>query len=87
MVSNTFSPNNDNNNDVLFVRGNAIKELEFAVYDRWGEKVFETIDPANGWDGTFKGKDVTPGVFVYYMRAVCFGEGTFIKKGNITVIR
>jgi gliding motility-associated-like protein len=86
-VPNAFTPNDDKNNDIFRVRGDQIKELLLRVYDRWGEKVFETTTPGKGWDGTYKGKKVTPGVFVYYMEAVCFDNEKFFKKGNVTVIR
>jgi gliding motility-associated-like protein len=86
-VPNAFSPNGDNNNDVLFVRGNVIDKMYIAIYDRWGEKVFESNRQDNGWDGTFRGEECQPGVFVYYLDITCFGKKTFSKKGNITLIR
>ena len=85
-VPNAFSPNGDNSNDVLFVRSGFITELEFKIFDRWGEKVFETNDIAEGWDGTYKGKPVDPAVFVYYLDAVCADGQTFFQKGNVTVV-
>ena len=60
----------------------------FAVYDRWGEMVFETKDPSQGWDGNFKGKPSDPGVFGYYVKAKCGEQSEEIfKKGNVTLIR
>ena len=43
-VPNTFTPNGDGMNDLLLVRGRHITDMEFEVFDRWGEKVFETRD-------------------------------------------
>ncbi|MFH2143725.1 MAG: PKD domain-containing protein, partial [Bacteroidota bacterium] len=86
-VPNAFTPNGDGQNDILYVHSNIITELYFAIYDRWGEIMFETDDLSNGWDGTYKGELADPAVFVYYMRAVCLDEKTFVKKGNITLIR
>lgn len=86
-VPNTFTPNDDGNNDVLFVRGQAIERLEFMVFDRWGEKVFSTEDQALGWDGTFEGKPVDPAVFVYHLTAYCIDGQRYFKKGNVSVIR
>ncbi len=86
-IPNAFTPNADGRNDVLYVRGNTIRELLLRVYDRWGEKVFETHVPGIGWDGTFKGKPVMPGVYDYYLDATCFDNEKFFKKGNVTVIR
>ncbi|MFH2096445.1 MAG: gliding motility-associated C-terminal domain-containing protein, partial [Bacteroidota bacterium] len=86
-VPNAFTPNGDGQNDILYVESNVVDELYFAVYDRWGEIMFETTDISKGWDGKYHGELVDPAVFVYYMKAVCLDKMTFIKKGNITVIR
>jgi gliding motility-associated-like protein len=86
-VPNTFTPNGDGNNDILFVRGRAIRELEFMVFDRWGEKVFETNDQGRGWDGKFQGKAGDPAVFVYHLTVYCLDGQRFFTKGNVTVIR
>lgn len=86
-VPNAFTPNGDGNNDVLFVRGRFITDLEFKVFDRWGEKVFETTDQAVGWDATYNGKAVDPAVFVYHLRVRCADGQELFKKGNVTVIR
>ena len=47
-VPNAFTPIDDNQNDILFIRGNFIEELYFTLYNRWGEKVFESRDQAIG---------------------------------------
>ena len=57
------------------------------VFDRWGEKVFETTDRSIGWDGTFKGRPVDPAVFVYHLTAWCVDGQRYFTKGNVTVIR
>ncbi|GIV26903.1 MAG: hypothetical protein KatS3mg027_0717 [Bacteroidia bacterium] len=86
-VPNTFTPNGDGNNDVLYVRGYLINELYFAVYNRWGELVFETTDKNKGWDGVYKGRAADVGVFGYYLRAKCPNGKEIFKKGNVTLIR
>lgn len=86
-VPNTFTPNGDGNNDVLYVRGLPITELLFRVFDRWGEKVFETDDRSEGWDGTFKGREVDPAVYVWYLDATCADHRSIFMKGNVTVVR
>ena len=82
-----FSPNKDGANDVLFVRGNGIKEMVFQIYDRWGNKVFESTDKKIGWDGTYQGKDAEPGVYAYYLNVTMFTDKKLIKKGDITLVR
>lgn len=86
-VPNSFTPNGDGNNDILFVRGNHITDLEFMVFDRWGEKVFETRDQNVGWDGSFRGQELAPAVFVYHLTAWCLDGQRYFTKGNVTLIR
>jgi gliding motility-associated-like protein len=86
-VPNTFTPNGDGANDLLYVRGRHIARMEFKVFDRWGELVFESTDPSNGWDGRFKGMPVDPAVFVYHLRAWCIDGQDYFTKGNVTVVR
>ena len=86
-VPNAFTPNGDGDNDILYVRGNNITKMTLRVYHRWGEKVFESTDQKVGWDGTYKGKECDPAVFVYYLDIDCLGGESHQEKGNITLIR
>tara|TARA_B100000508_G_scaffold141093_1_gene146532 strand:- start:38340 stop:41909 length:3570 start_codon:yes stop_codon:yes gene_type:complete len=86
-VPNAFTPNGDNENDVLYVRSTIVEELVFRVYNRWGEKVFETDDIDKGWDGTFRGKKLDPDVYDYYLDGYCIDGQSFLIQGNITLIR
>lgn len=86
-VPNAFTPNQDSKNDILYVRGDYMEEIYFVIYNRWGEKVFETRLQEEGWDGTYKNKPCPPGVYDYYLKAICIGKEEYIKKGNITLIR
>lgn len=86
-IPNAFTPNNDNENDLLFVRGRNVEEMVLKIYNRWGELVFETDDQTVGWDGTFKGELVDPAVFVYHLSVICVDGQEYFKKGNVTVIR
>ncbi len=86
-VPNAFTPNIDQKNDVLMVRSDILSDVYFAIYDRWGEKMFETTDINKGWDGTYKGRKCDPAVYVYYIDATCISKEKYIKKGNITLIK
>ncbi len=86
-IPNAFSPNGDGKNDVLYVRANNVTQIYFAVYDRWGQRVFETRDISKGWDGIFNGKKIDPAVFGWYAEGECVGENKFMKKGNVTLLR
>ncbi len=86
-IPNTFTPNGDGANDVMYARGHKLAEVYFAIYNRWGEMVFETHDIKTGWDGTYKGKPADVGVFGYYVKVKCYNGKEAFKKGNITLIR
>lgn len=86
-VPNTFSPNGDGINDVLYVRGIKMESIYFAVYNRWGEKVFETNDKNKGWDGIYRGRPADNGVFGWYLKVKCYDGQEHFKKGNVTLIR
>ncbi len=86
-VPNAFSPDNNGENDMECVYGKCIKSVIFSIYDRWGEKVFETDNINNCWDGVYKGKKMNTAVFVYYLRATLNDGEEVIKKGNISLFR
>ena len=86
-VPNIFSPNGDDFNDILYVRGQGVAELNFFIYDRWGEKVFETTTLDKGWDGTFRGKKMNNAVFVYYLQVTFIDGSEVTQKGDITLVR
>lgn len=86
-IPNAFTPNNDGENDVFFVRANSITDVYLAVYNRWGQKVFETRDLNQGWDGTFNGIPLEPDVFGYYLEIECYNGVKQFKKGNVALIR
>ncbi|MBL4576993.1 MAG: gliding motility-associated C-terminal domain-containing protein, partial [Flavobacteriales bacterium] len=94
-VPNIFSPNGDDANDIMFVRGIAVDWVHIRIYDRWGELVYDSGQGqkalkglGEGWDGTYKGKELTPQVFVYYLDAA-FIDGELVEtmKGNITLVK
>jgi gliding motility-associated-like protein len=87
-VPSAFSPNGDGNNDVLYAIGKNVDNINFIIYDRWGEKVFESKSLTTGWDGTFKGKKLEANVFMYHLTATSAIDGSIYKKeGNISLIR
>lgn len=82
-----FSPNEDGNNDILYVYGNQIAYLNFDVYNRWGERVFSSSSKDNGWDGYHNGKKASAGIYMYKLEAE-FEDGESVKKsGDITLVR
>lgn len=88
-IPSAFSPNNDGHNDLFILQGwkNCVTDFSIFIFDRFGEKVYESSDPAKGWDGTLKGKFMDPGVFVYYIIGTGIGGKKISKKGNISLIK
>jgi len=86
-IPNAFSPNDDGLNDLINVHGKCISTFNLQIYNRWGEKVFETTSLENSWDGSYKGKKMDTGVFIYKADGVSIDGQSFKLKGNITLIR
>jgi gliding motility-associated-like protein len=86
-VPDIFSPNGDGNNDMLYVRSPSLLSLHFEVYNRWGEKVFETNDINHGWDGQHRGNPSPGGVYVYRLKARKNDGEELELKGDITLVR
>lgn len=85
-VPNSFSPNGDEINDNYKIIANDTYEVTGRIFNRWGEVIF-SWDTANfSWDGTYNGKSVPEGIYIYYMEAKteC---GKLEKKGSIRLIR
>jgi gliding motility-associated-like protein len=87
-IPNAFTPNGNGNNDVFQVFGKNIKLVRLQIFNRWGEKVFDTPDIALGWDGTYKGTPQPAGIYAYQLTYFSGIETTAREtKGSITLIR
>ena len=84
---NAFTPGNGPNNTFKLVKRGIAKLNYFRIYNRWGNKVYESADIDAGWDGTYKGTAQPYDVYVYEVEAVTSTGRTFTKAGNITLIR
>lgn len=83
-----FTPNNDGKNDCFGVKSwGPVNQLDFSIFNRWGERVFYTKNPSDCWNGTYKNSQQQTGSFVYYIRAKTLCGGEFDRKGIITLIR
>lgn len=86
-LPNAFTPNGDGMNDCFGVATwGAVKDLQLSIYSRWGNLVYQTNDPTQCWDGTFKGQKMRSEVFVYQLRATT-NCGPVYRKGTVTLIR
>ncbi len=89
-VPNVFTPNGDGNNDYFEVFGKlkGVAFFEIQVFNRWGEKVYESNNYQFKWDGTYKGVLQNPAVFVWQLRlGFLDGHVEDIRKGSVTLIR
>ena len=90
-IPTILSPNGTGNlaNKTICVYGGCVSKLSFVIYNRWGEKVFETSDVnlTECWDGTFKGKFLNSGSFVYKLIVTLTNNEVIEESGNITLIR
>jgi gliding motility-associated-like protein len=89
LIPTAFSPNGDGVNDIFrIIKVLNIENLEeFAVYDRWGEKVFSTDVITDGWNGTYKGHNQPLGVYVWMVRGLTYDNQEITKSGNVTLVR
>jgi len=88
LIPNAFSPNGDGLNDVFRIENFKYQKLlEFRVFDRWGNQVFETTSPSKGWDGTQNGKALNPDVYHYIIRLGYGDDYIETFKGDVTLLR
>ena len=92
-VPNTFTPNYDGYNDRFFPQGKGISKVDrFRVYNRWGELLYDVQNfplgsELSGWDGTYKGEQLKPDVYVYLLEARCDSGEPMQIKGDVSLIR
>lgn len=87
LMPTAFTPNGDGINDCYGIKyWGQILELEFSIYNRWGERLFYSSNPADCWNGTYKGVRQSAAVYIYMIKAktTC---GEAFRKGTFTLIR
>jgi gliding motility-associated-like protein len=89
-IPNTFTPNDDNINDVFNIKGLGLKSEGYfmQIFDRWGTLVYSTKDINKGWDGTVKGQKAEDGVYIYSVKVIGDnGVGKKEFKGHVTLLK
>lgn len=87
-IPNAFSPNGDGLNDVFKIAHITDQRiLTFNIYDRWGNLVFQTNNPNEGWDGTYNGKPASQDVYQYYIKLGYPDNYQETFKGSVNLIR
>lgn len=92
-IPNTFSPNGDGQNDIFYPRGRGVAGIKsMLIFNRWGELMYERKDfaindPSAGWNGIYKGLELSPDVYVYMIDVLCENNVVFNLKGNVTLLK
>jgi gliding motility-associated-like protein len=86
-IPNAFTPNANGHNDRFFAQGEGYESYTITIFDRWGEVIFQGVDAAGGWDGTYKGADVPNGAYVYHILVKDWTEGERIYTGKVMLVR
>lgn len=92
-IPNVFNPASSIDPVFYISGGSDVMSIEsFLIFDRWGTLVFEQKDfspndPANGWDGMFRGDLLNPGVFVYQVKVKFIDGQVMLYKGDLTLVR
>jgi gliding motility-associated-like protein len=88
VAANAFTPNGDGRNDYLHVKPRDLSYVNyFKVYDRLGNLLFTSKDPADGWDGTFNGKQMKTDTYIWMAVGVDFNGKIVKRQGTVTLIR
>ncbi len=93
-IPNVFAPKSSGNNQLFYIpQTRGIEKINYIkIFNRWAENVFSGEglapgDPSSGWDGTFNGKDVQPGVFIILAELVLSDGTVWRYQGDVTLIR
>jgi gliding motility-associated-like protein len=89
-VPNAFTPNGDGLNDLLRpinLNNAPVSQFRFAIFNRWGQKIFESRNPSSGWDGRMQGTDQPAGVYVWQLEYQFPGAPLTIHSGTVILIR
>lgn len=86
VLPSAFTPNGDGENDVFIIRGGPFDEVDFKIYNNWGQLIFSSNDITIGWDGTYNNEDVPVGVYTWTYTVVV-NETIITKEGDVTLMR
>lgn len=86
-IPNTFTPNADDVNEEFYGDGEGFTDYAMYIYDRWGELIFESHEKDYHWDGSYHGKQVEQGVYVYYFYVVDWKNDDHVYRGHVTLMR
>jgi gliding motility-associated-like protein len=86
-IPNSFTPNEDQNNSIFQTPGTNIIEYQAAIFNRWGELIYEWRDIEKGWDGKYRGIPVQDDIYAYRIRALGADGLRYNKTGMLLIIK
>jgi gliding motility-associated-like protein len=87
IIPNAFTPDGDGTNDIFKAHGQNIKSINGKIYNRWEQKLYEWDNLNEGWNGKYKGSDVSPSVY-FYIITVTYNDGKMEERhGSVEVVR
>ena len=83
-----FSPDGDGINDLFKVYGQGMSDFKIEIFNRWGQMIYKSFQLSEGWDGTFKGKNLPTGSYVYKIKTSEYSEDKkIVKTGTVALVR
>jgi gliding motility-associated-like protein len=86
-IPNAFTPNDDDLNDQFILSGGALKTIDFKIFNRWGELLFQSDNLKTFWNGKYKDKLQPQGVYMYSCTYTDFRGKLYSTKGTITLLK
>jgi gliding motility-associated-like protein len=86
-VPSSFTPNDDNYNDVFFAKGSLISEFEISIFNRWGQQIYRSYDIDNGWDGNFGQSQAPAGIYLYIVKYRDIDHRPYSVEGTVLLLR
>ena len=86
-IPNIFSPNDDGINDIFQPFSEVVTFEKLMIFDRWGNRIYETKERDPFWNGKFQGNECIPGVYVYMIEGVCKNGDKIYYANDITIIK
>ena len=88
VMPNTFTPNGDGHNDIFKAKEyRNLSEFHAYIFNRWGQKLYEWTDPAEGWDGTYHGSEVKTGVYFVLVKARGTDDVIYNIRKDVNLLR
>ncbi len=82
-----FTPDGNNSNDTFMVRGQFIVDYSLQIFNRWGEMIFKTNDPSNGWNGEYNSKPQAEGTYIFNLEVIDLAGREIKKNGSFVLLR